>query len=246
MVALYFLGGLFPGTLGVARADTTCTITPADLDQVTSAAALGLTAELTVRKALLTKTLSCAKSDAQALQDQLNTISTSDNAKTLQSQLAGQLGDAMNYYDLELVKVGDAGIAGTKGIAKDTLAWRAGTYDPLEKQVANFTLWAENQNLFGVAANRLTQIRNIVSFITHAAPNDDLQNAFTNAETLMQSANQENQAAKDALLRSAPSDQSFALIKQSLSSLSDAYKKFSDANTIIQTLLPASQIPPRS
>ncbi len=233
--------GIFLLVSRTARADASCVITPADLDAVTAAEAQGLVAELTARKALLTKTITCAKADVQTLEDDLNGLSTSDNAKTLQSQLSGKLGDAMNYYDLELEKVNGSGVAGTQAIAKEMLAWRASNYDPLAGQVANFILWSENQDLFSAAESRLQGIGNLVSLFTQAAPNNDLQSDFANAQALIQTASDENRAAEDALLRSLPPDQSLATIQQSLQSLSDAYQKFFDISTIVQALLPTEK-----
>jgi hypothetical protein len=148
------------------------------------------------------------------------------------------LGDAMNYYDLELAKVSDAGIAGTEAVASEVLAWRAENYVPLSAQVANVILWSGNQNLFGVANTRLTQTGAVVNFLEGAAPNPSLQDSYANAQVLMQTANEENEAAKNALLESLSPDQSLALITQSLQDLSKAYKQFSDINTTVQTLLP--------
>lgn len=230
--------GIFVGPLKIAHADATCTIVPADLDAVKAAAAQGLLAELAARKALLTRTITCAKAEAQSLQNNLNALRVNDSEKTLQSQFSGKLDDAMNYYDLELTKAGNAGIAGTQGIAREVLAWRAGTYDPLAAQVANFMLWEKNQNLFAIAAGRLHAMENFVSFLEEAGAQNDLRADLAGAQALIQSANNENQAAKNAFIQSLPPDQSFALIQQSLQSLSDAYQTFFDMSTIIQKLLP--------
>src|SRR5258708_481833 len=187
------------------------------------------------------RTLSCAKNEARTLQTTLNGLTLSDDSKVLRTQLADRLNDAMNYYDLEIAKIDGAGISGTKTIAKEALAWRGANYAQLAAQVANFTFWGENQNLFTTASDRLRQMRNIVSFIVAAAPNSDLQNLLASAEALVQNANAQNRAAKDALLQSLSPDQSLALIQQSLQSLSDAYKKFFEVSKIVQVLLPAKQ-----
>jgi hypothetical protein len=238
--------GIFLLVSRTARADASarasCVIMPADLDAVTAAEAQGLLAELAARKALLAKTITCAKADVQTLEDDLTSVSsTSDDAKTLQSQLLGRLGDAMNYYDIELVKVNGAGVAGTQAVAKEVLAWRASHYDPLAGQVANFILWSKNQDLWSAAESRLQGIGNLISLLTQAAPNNDLQSDFANAQVLVQTASDENQAARDSLLRSLPPDQSLSIIQRSLQSLSGAYQKFFDISTIAQTLLPTEK-----
>ncbi len=217
---------------------TNCTITPADLDAITAAASDGLLAELSVRKALLVRTITCAKTDTTLLQNNLNSIKTADTAKTIQSQLSGKLDDAINYYNLELGRVNGAGIAGTQSVAHDVLAWRSGTYNPLAAQVSNFIVWTNNQPLFDTAANRLSSVESVVGFIEQAAPQNDLQSDFANAQSLVETANNENRGVADAFLRSLPPDQTLGLIQQSLASLSDVYQKFFDISAIVQTLLP--------
>lgn len=224
----------------VARADASCPIMASDIDAVTAAAAQGLTVELAARKALLIRTISCAQADAQTLQANLNTLAVDGDAKTIQAHLSGQLDDAMNFYNIELGKVDGTGIAGTKAVAAEVLAWRSANYDPLAASVANLTLWAQNQNLFSVADDRLNKVKGVSSFIEQAAPNTDLENDLATAETLVQSADSENQAALNAMLQSLPPDQALALIQQSLQSLSSAYQQFFDLSTLIQTLLSAT------
>ncbi len=223
-----------------AHADgaTTCIITPPDLDAVAAAAQNGLLAELAARRALLTRTVNCAKDDAQALQSNLNAaLSIGGDAKTIQVQLSGRLDDALTYYDLELGKVQGAGIAGTQAIAKEILDSRASNYGPLTGQVKNFTLWAENQELFTAANDRLGGVTNIVSFFEQAGQNNELQSNLAAAQSLMQIAKNENDAAKNALLQSLSPDQSLLFIQQSLQSLARAYQKFSDIAAVVQTLL---------
>ena len=62
---------------------SSCAITPADLDAVTAAEAQELLVELAARRALLTKTITCAEADAAALQSNLNSLATSGSAQTM-------------------------------------------------------------------------------------------------------------------------------------------------------------------
>lgn len=253
MKTRYAFIGLFmvlPLTAGVfspiAQAQTTgtdsspCAISPADVDAVTAAQAQGIAAELTARKALLTKTIRCAEADAQSLIDQLKALSAVPNGDAIKNQLLGKLNDAQNYYDIELGKVSDAGIAGTQAIAREVLAWRASNYAPLVDQISNFILWASNQTLLKTANDRLAQMRNIVAFLEEAGAQAALENSLGSASSLIESANNKNDDARTALVQLLPPDQSLDLIKQSLSSLADAYAKFSDMSAIIQKLLPTS------
>jgi hypothetical protein len=242
--ALFIALPLAIARAGTAAPDanaTSCVITQTDLDAVTASEASGLTAELAARRALLIRTIGCAKDEAQTREDDLNALKITSDEETLRSQLLNKLGDAENYYDIELAKLNGAGIAGTKAVAREMYDWRQANYIPLAKQIADFALWSENQDLFATAATRLDQTKNVVTFVTQAVPNSDLQNAFASASALVQAANEENLAAGKALLQFLPPDQSLTLIQQSLQSLSDAYKKFSDVNGIVQTLLPTNK-----
>ncbi len=240
-IAFPIVAGVFPiKAASTARAAGDCPIMAADVGAVTAAAAQGLTAELAARKALLVRTISCAQADARTLQTNLNALTVSGDAKTIQVHLSGQLDDAMTFYNIELGKVDGTGIAGTQAVAREVLAWRDANYTPLAASVANLTLWAQNQNLFMIADGRLSKVKGVGSFIEQAAPNTDLESDLAAAETLMQSADDENHAALNAMLQSLPPDQTLSLIQQSLQSLSSAYQKFFDLSTVIQTLLSAT------
>ena len=217
-----------------------CTMTPADLSAVAAAAAQGLQAELAARKALLTRVITCAEHDARTSQANLNAMNLTGDAANIQSQLSGKLDDAINYYNLELGKLSQAGIAGTQAVARETLSWRQGNYDPLAAQVSNFILWAGNQAVFTTAANRLNQVKGLASFVDQAAPNPELEGDLATAESLIQTAQNENASAETALAQFVPPDQSLTLIQQSLQSLADAYQKFSDISATVQTLLPSA------
>lgn len=242
--------GAFPFSLGTsvrtAHAASSanaasCTITTDDLATVKAAAENGLLAELAARRTLLSHIITCAQNDATSLQNELNGISVSGNdAQTIQSQLSGKLGDAVTYYGLELAKVPTAGIAGTQAIAKEVLSWRASNYEPLAEQVKNFELWEGSQPLFSAADARLSGIASLVGFIEQAGANIELQSDLSAAQSLMQTAKNENGAAEGALAQFLPPDQVRADIQQSLQSLSDTYQKFFDIANTIQSLLPSS------
>ncbi len=232
-----FAAFLFFTPRNIAFAGDNCVITSSDTESVNIAAAQGLMKELATRKALLTRTIVCAKADAQSLENDLGRLQINEDAAMLRTRLMGKLNDAINYYDIELAKVNDAGIAGTRGVAKEVLDWRASNYEPLAAQAANFTVWVQNQNLFNTAGNRLRAVENIVSLLEQTEPRGDIRNALASAQTLVRTASDKNQAAKNALLQMLPPDQSLTLITQSLQSLSDAYQKFFDISTIAQTVL---------
>jgi hypothetical protein len=139
---------------------------------------------------------------------------------------------------LELTKLSGVGISGSEEIAQAVLAWRAGTFLPLSENVNNFILWAQNQSLFDTAQTRMTQTGQAVSFLEGTTPNVALQTAFDNAQSSFNSAESENLQAKAALAQGLSPDQSLALIKQSLASLSATYQNLFTVSTLITNNLP--------
>jgi hypothetical protein len=194
-------------------------------------------AELAVRKQLLAATITCAKSDAETLKTSLTAITPSQNFVTLQSQLAGQLDEAMAYYDLELQKSNTAGLSGTQAVAKDLLSWRESNYAPLAENVSNFILWSQNQAVFTVAASRLGQVKSLVGSVPFSE-NAELQSDLQESIVSLQSAQDENTKAGQAFSQSLPPDQTLALIQQSLGDLAATYQHFFDISSLVQTLLP--------
>jgi hypothetical protein len=194
--------------------------------------------ELAVRKQLLQTTIVCAKSKAEDLEKSLNGLSVTGDSATLATTLSGKLSDAINFYSIELGKLDGVGIAGSKDIAKEILAYRMGSYDLLAGAVNNFIIWKGNQGLFKAAATRMDETNRAATFLENAAPSADLQNAMNAARASFQDAKTRNQAAEQALLQLQPPEQSLTLIQQSLQSLSDTYHQFFNVSTIIKGLLP--------
>jgi hypothetical protein len=229
-----------------AHAATECGITASDIDQITAIQndasltnAQEIDQELALRKQLVGETITCAEQEVQTLQTNLqNASSVGSDAQPLQAQFLGDLNDAGNFYALEQAKLNGAGIAGTKAVAQEVLAWREGTFTPLSENVNNFILWAQNQNLFDTANTRMTATQRAVSFLENASPNTDLQNAFDEAQASFSAAESENAAAKAALAQDLSPDQSLSLIKQSLDSLSSTYQSFFTVGNLINGILP--------
>jgi hypothetical protein len=249
-LALAALGALLYGAAvgrpATAHAQDDCAISASDVAAIAAIQANPnldytdeVTQELAARKQLLSKTITCAKNEAIALQAEVNTVSVAPADQNLQTQLLGQINDAANYYDIELQKLNGSGIRGSELVAQEILTWRASTYTELSSNVDNFVLWSQNQSLFQTASSRMAQITPMVSFLAQAN-NNDLAAAFSAAQKSFNDAQSENTAARTALFQSLAPDQTLALIKQSLQSLSDTYQKFFDVSTIIQTLLPGS------
>ncbi|HVN26380.1 MAG TPA: hypothetical protein VMT99_01875 [Candidatus Paceibacterota bacterium] len=194
--------------------------------------------ELALRKQLLGQTIECASAEAQALQQSLKNVTSTGDVAAVQSELSGRLDDALNFYAIELDKLNDVGISGSQAVAKEVLAWRTGSYEPLVGAVNNFILWSKSQDLFAMAQVRMDQTSRAVSFLESAAPNADLENAFVAARASLADAMSENQSARQALVQSLPPDETLPLIQQSLSSLSDTYQQFLAVSNAIKALLP--------
>lgn len=222
--------------------DDCATLTPADLAALQAAEAQGdLNQELVLRKQLLSQTITCATQDAQALQVTLTAISLPPgvtDAAVIQSQLSGEIDNAITFYNLESAKLNGAGVSATEAIASQMLDWRAANYLPLEGDVNNFALWAENQVLFQTAQNRLTQTTQVVAFIENAATTDgSLDATLQAAQSSFTAAQAENTAAATALAQLQSPDETLGLIQQSLQSLAATYQKFTALNALIQPLL---------
>ena len=246
---VFILGFFGVPAAHAAAAPTTnadeCGITQANVAQITAvqndptlAYADEIKQELTLRKLLVRETIDCAQREVQTLQASLASTSAPSGAQQLQSQLIGDLNEATGFYNNELGQLNVVGIAGTKQIAQNVLTWRASTFLPLSENVNNFILWAQNQGLFSTAQTRMTQTQSAVSFIETATPNPALQTALDNAQSSFNDAQTENAAAQAALTQSLSPDQTLGFIKQSLASLSDTYKGFSNVSTIVSGALP--------
>jgi hypothetical protein len=227
----------------VARAAGDCIISADDLSAIQAIQSNPnlsyldeINQELAARKQLLSKTITCAKNEAQSLKSEVNDASVAAADKNLQNQLSGKIDDAINYYNIELGKLDGSGIRGSEQIAEEVLSWRATTYAGLASNVDNFILWSQNQNLFQTASARMAQITPMISFLSQAG-NNDLASAFAAARTSFSTAENENASARNALAESLSPDQTLAVIKQSLQSLSDTYQNLFNVSDVIHKLL---------
>ncbi len=240
MLAVLFM--FIPGP--AARADD-CAITKADLGKIdalqndqTLSALDRIKQELSLRKQLIAITISCGKADVQSLQAKLQGLNAVSGTDALKEQLSGKLDDATNFYDIERGKLDDAGIAGSQAIAKELLAWRAGSYAPIVGEINNFFLWTANQDVFSTARNRMQETERAAGFLEAVSKNTDLEKALGDAQASFAAANAKNDDAKSALIQFVSPDQSLSLIKESLDALSDTYKKFSIVSDVIKNILP--------
>jgi hypothetical protein len=246
-ITLFVAGVIFvSGSIHIPTAHAAdCGITPGNVAQIATiqndpslSASDAIKRELTLRKMLVGETIVCAEQEAQTFQTNLASTTVPSDVQSLQSQLLGNLNEAANFYNSEMAQLNVVGIAGTKAIAQQVLAWRASSFIPLSESVNNFILWAQNQDLFNTAQIRMNQTQSAVSFLEAASPNANLQTAFDKTRSSFNDAETENAATKTALIQNLSPDQSLTLIKQSLASLSDTYQGFSDVSTAISKILP--------
>lgn len=230
---------------GVARADDACALTSADFAKIAAVQndpaftpSEEVTQELVVRKQLLSQTITCAQIQVSSLGATLAAATTTYGTANVQSQLLSDLVGASDFYTIEASKLNGVGLAGSKEVASEILAWRAGTYVPLEGKINNYLLWTQDQPLFNTAQVRMDQTQNAVDFLEGTSASPDLQNAFNAAYASFQSAKAQNAAAESALAQSLAPDQSITLIKQSLDSLSSTYEGFFAVSDAIKALLP--------
>ncbi|OGZ52739.1 MAG: hypothetical protein A3B25_00900 [Candidatus Ryanbacteria bacterium RIFCSPLOWO2_01_FULL_48_26] len=181
--------------------------------------------ELAARKELISIVVGCAIEEAATLKAR---IDTSDNTETkdTRAKISNLLGNAAEYYKLQLEKVPDLGIEGSRYFSKDLLVWRQGNYAPIAKTASNFIVWSENQNLFRTAKNRLDQISGAVT-ILKVIENESVQKKWVEINELFKNALTENQNAKEGLQNFDPPEKTLASIKLSLESLSSTYKMLS-------------------
>lgn len=224
--------------------DSACGITTNDLTAIqtiqtnASLSYIGeIQQELAVRRNLLSETIQCATTAAEQTKTALDNTAVDPSLENLKTQWSDRLGSAISYYNLQLQKVNEVGISGTETIAKEVLAWRKNNYTPLAENVLSFTTWSNNQTLFTTAANRLAQVDNLVaSPLFSESP--DVQNDYEEAADSLNTAENQNTAAENALMQSLSPDQSLLFIKQSLDSLSSTYQYFFNISSLVQSLLP--------
>ncbi len=245
--AILAAGAVF--IFGIAAAPTAraaeCGITAGDIAQITAiqndpslSVSDEIKQELLARKNLVGETIVCAQQEVRTFQTNLAAVTVPSDVQSLQSQLLGNLNEAAGFYNSQLAQLNVVGIAGTKAVAQQVLSWRESSLIPLSEDVNNFILWAQNQNLFNTAATRMSQTQSAVAFLEAASPNPDLQTAFNNAQSSFNAAESENAAAQAALVQNLSPDQSLALIKQSLASLSATYQNLFTVSNLISGILP--------
>jgi hypothetical protein len=231
------------GSLYAAN-DIACGVTEGDLtaiEVIQNNASLNyydeLQQELAARRNLLSKTIQCAEDSARQAQTDLKKTVVDQNLESIKNQWIDRLSSAILYYDLQLQKINEVGISGTKSIAKEVLAWRENNYAPLADNVLSFIMWSNNQALFRAAESRLSQINNLASSPLFSE-SLDVQNDYEEAAVSLKTAEDQNASAKNAFSQSLSPDQSFLFIKESLDSLSSTYQRFFDISNLIQSLLP--------
>ena len=195
---------------------------------------------LALRKELLTQTLDCAISDAQALQTNLSGVSIPDpDIARIQTRILGRISEAISYYQTQEASVNDLGLQGSHDFAANLKTWRAGNYTPLIEAAQNLILWSHNQDLIQTAQNRMNQISHTMVLLS-IVNDKDVQTPWQNAEANFNDAQNFNQQATDSLKAIDDPDTSLDLIKSSLGALSKVYQNFLDLSDALSNVLPTT------
>ncbi len=190
-------------------------------------------AELALRKSILGNILDCSIGEIQGIKATLHVLSSGNPDITdLINRFSNKLDEAAAYYTSQKSAVGDLGIWGSKDMAR-TIAERRDSYlNPLTQGVAQFAIWAKNQDLFRVAENRLGQIQTTVK-ILKLIDNQEMSGRVEKAKDSFANAKAFNEEARQTLLRMDISDNSLTLIKNSLEALAETYANFFEVSKAV-------------
>lgn len=192
--------------------------------------------ELGIRKNLLEETLHCLIAEMRALEGELQKVRiATPEAQALRAQFSEWFPNALNYYELQNMKIKDLGLEGSKSFARGLTAWREGNYKPTAKLITNFILWAQNQELVQAARSRLYQAGVAIEALRIAPEYWEAKAFLREAETEFRMVSAMNAKAYEALRAYDPSGTSLEAIKLTLDSLALTYKKVLRAAELIAT-----------
>ncbi len=178
--------------------------------------------ELAARKELIGTVIDCAVEEASALKAKVDTFANTETEDT-GYKISNLLGNAIEYYKLQLGNVPNLGLEGSRYFSKDLLAWRQGNYAPIAKTASNFIVWSENQTLLSTAQSRLDQTNGTITLLK-VIETESIQKKWGEINGLFANALQANQNAKEDLRNFDPPEKTLASIKLSLEDLSGTYK----------------------
>jgi len=198
----------------------------ASVTQNTSYSQEDIQRELSARTSLLSSVIGCAREDIIDLKNQMLAEDIgSDYIGTTKERVVESLDEAIRFYDSKRGSLKDQGIQGTKDLAREIKAWRDNNYDQLSGRVKNFTLWNSNQPLFKKASDRLSQSQFVVTSLK-VLENEDSEKIYYDAKVKLETAENLNNKAGDAIANGIASEETFGIIKDSLEALSNTYNNF--------------------
>ena len=231
--------------MGVAlAAENTCDLTSqykvfAEATQKPSYSSEDIQEELSARWALLGATINCAQNDVDALRASVPDAEN-DQAELVRDRIMDSLNEAGRFYKLKENSIKDQGIQGTKDLAKEIRAWRETNHENLANKVRNFSVWNKNQNLFDKASDRLSQSQFVINSLK-LLETEDSQKLYYDAKSSLDVARELNRKAGDAIANGLSSDETLLLLKSSLETLSDTYKKFLAISGELTKVLPTEK-----
>jgi hypothetical protein len=192
-------------------------------------------AELDIRKSILKGVIDCALEDVKDRKDKLQGIAPAFDNSTVKTNISQALDESAEYYNQQKEAVDSLGIKGTKDVARDIASFREGTFNPAAEREDDLLLWTANQPLFSKTASRFSEIRPIVLSLS-LINRKEINEKFNEAEEVFKEAQENNEAAKMALL--SQDMKASDLIKASLQPLSSIYKKFLEISDSLNKIVP--------
>lgn len=194
-------------------------------------------AELRVRQDWLRATLNCSDFETRKLKNALREFQPNDaELGGLRNQILAQMEDVSQYYNLQLSKVKDHGLRGTKDAARAIIDWRAGTHSVVAERAGNLMLWSKNRELFSSARGRHELIGQTIRRL-NLMEQEEIRDKYESAGRSLAEAESLNSSARKLLLQSA-NPNTTKVIKDSLENLSRTYESFFELSEIIKKLLP--------
>lgn len=212
-------------------------------EQVTQdGTASSTSAELDVRKQLLTQSMDCNAREASALAD---TVAALDGNARVSQSLKKRYETALDQAAAHATEEGKAAmtlqtVSSTKDLAVALRAWRTDIYNPLAWEASQLIILDRNVALAGSGEARLEQLQAVAADFEDAEGIDAVREDLSQAATLVNDADKKLNEAL-VLLRDKPKESQEAITtaqKVGLDELSQAYRFLLDGNTKLAEIVP--------
>lgn len=197
--------------------------------------------ELSIRKKIIGRAISCSIDEALSSQSELRIAETnSQDLSGIKNRIISKFDEIIGYYQTQNGSVGDLGIAGSKIFSANLKSWRDSNFVPMSDIEKNFLVFLKNQDVIQTAQNRFNQISLTLKTLG-LSDNQKISGILNEADKNIQLANDGNNQAEDIFKRLAwPSNVSDIMVS-SLQHLKDAYQNFFDIGTEAQNIISSSK-----